>query len=125
MQVFVFLAAAAFAGSEEKKNFAIPAGSADKSLKQFASQSGIEVVYPGEVVRGVRTSEVKGQLTPAEAVGRLLAGTGLASAQDEKTGAFSISRRHDPNASRAAQKTPGDRPTIQANRKPAETREKL
>lgn len=95
--VFGLLATAVFAGTQEKKSFAIPAGTADKSLKQFATQSGVEVVYPAEVVRGVRTPEVKGEMTPAEAVGRLLNGTGLASAQDKKTGAFSISRRNDPN----------------------------
>ena len=92
-----FLATAVFAAAQEKKTFTIPADTADKSLKQFATQSGVEVVYPAEVVRGVRTPAVKGQMTPAEAAGRLLDGTGLAMAQDKKTGAFSISRRRDPN----------------------------
>lgn len=123
-QIFCALAAVAFAGADEKKNYALPAGTAEKSLKQFVTQSGIEVIYPAEVVRGVRTPEVKGQMTPAEAVERLLAGTGLASTQDPRTGAFSISRRHDPNGSRAAQKTPSDRPANPSNPKPPENPQK-
>ena len=116
---FGLLATAVFAGAQEKKSFAIPAATADKSLKQFATQSGVEVIYPAEVVRGVRTPEVKGQMMPAEAVRRLLSETGLAHAQDEKTGAFSISRSNDPNGQRAAQKTPSDRPANPSNPKPS------
>jgi hypothetical protein len=119
-----FFVTAIFA-AEGKKSFTIPAGTAEKTLKQFAAQSGIEVVYPAEVVRGVRTPEVKGQMTPGEAVKRLLKGTELASAQDERTGAFSISRRNDPNGSGAAQKTPSDRPTGQNHQKPSERPQKL
>lgn len=124
LHVFGLLATVVFA-AEGKKDFTIPAGTADRSLKQFATQSGVEVVYPAEVVRGVRTPEVKGQMTPADAAGRLLTGTGLASARDPKTGALSISRRHDPNGSRAAQKTPSDRPTNPLNSKPMENSQKL
>jgi len=92
-----FFVAPVSARTEEAKKFAIPASTADKSLKQFAAQSGVEVVYPAEVVRGVRTPEVKGEMNPTEAMTRLLEGTGLAMAQDQKSGAFSISRRNLPN----------------------------
>ncbi len=108
--VIAFLAAAALALGAEQRRFSIPAGPAEKSLRQLATQSGIEVVYPAEVVRGVRTAEVKGRMTPGEALGRLLTGTGLDSTRDAGTGAFSLSRGSDPNDSRAAQKTPSDRP---------------
>jgi iron complex outermembrane receptor protein len=94
----------------ETKSFSIPASTADRSLKEFSSQSGVELVHPGEIVRGVRTPAVTGDLTPGVALSRLLRGTGLTSVQDEKTGAFSISRASDSNVRRAAQATPSDRP---------------
>lgn len=110
-----------FAAADTKQDFAIPAGTADRTLKQFATQAGVEVVYPAEVVRGVKTPEVRGRLTPVEAVGLLLSGTGLSSAQDARTGALSISRHNDPNGSRAAQKAQSDRPANHSNPKSRET----
>lgn len=110
MALYAPLAAAGPGSVQDQKSFAIPAGVAERSLKQFAAQSGVELVYPAEIVRGVRTPEVAGTMKPAEAVSRLLRGTILASTQDEKTGAFSISRRPDPNGQRAAPTTAGDRP---------------
>ena len=107
-----FLAASVFARTAEVKNFAILASTAEKSLRQFSTQSGVDVVYPTDVVRGVRTPEVKGTMTPAEAVARLLAGTKLASARDERSGAFSISRKVDPNGQRAAFTKENDRPPL-------------
>ena len=92
-----FVISGAFAQVPGKKVFSIPAMTADKSLKLFVAQSGMEVVYPAAVVKGVRTRGVKGSMIPAEAMKRLLDGTELASAQDERTGAFSISRRNLPN----------------------------
>lgn len=115
LAVWAWLATLVFAAAEARKEFAIPAGTADRTLKQFALQAGVEVVYPAEVVRGVKTPEVKGHLTPGEAVGLLLSGTGLSSAQDARTGALSISRQNDPNGSRAAQKTQSDRPANHSN----------
>ncbi|MGH7958352.1 MAG: hypothetical protein ACREH8_15275, partial [Opitutaceae bacterium] len=91
-----------------KKAFDIPAATADKSLKQFTAQSGAEVVYVAEVVRGVSTLAVKGSLTPAEAIQQLLAGSPLSVKRDERSNVFMISR--DPNGERAAPKPVSDRP---------------
>jgi len=99
-----------FASSAGRSLFSIPAGLARETLKQFSTQSGLEVVYPAEIVRGVRTREVKGEIAPVEALARLLEGTGLAGVRDERTGAFSISRRfnlNDPGSTRTAQSRPG------------------
>ena len=95
--VFGLFTTGVFAQTPSEKTFSIPASTAEKSLKQFVAQSGVQVVYPAAVVRGVPTPEVKGRMIPAVAIKRLLDGTGLASAQDERTGAFSISRRPLPN----------------------------
>lgn len=101
----------------EKKSFDIPAGTADQALKVFTAQSGSEVVYPAEIARGVKTNAVKGDFTAQEALQRIVAGSDLVIAQDAKTGALTVSRISDPNASRAAldasgrpsQNSPSDR----------------
>lgn len=101
-------AALAAAAPAESRHFDIPAGTAEQSLKQFTTQSGAEVIYPVEIVRGVPTPAVKGELTPAEAIRRLLADSPLSVKQDERSTAFMISR--DPNVPRAAQMANRDRP---------------
>jgi len=95
------LATAAFAA--DKKPFDIPAGTAEEALKQFMAQSGTDVVYPAEILRGVQTPALKGQMTPDEAIQQLLAGTPVAAKLDEKGNTFMLSR--DPNVSRAVVQT--------------------
>lgn len=109
------LASAIQAAAPERKSFTIPAGTADKSLKQFSVQSGFEVVYPAAIVRDVRTPAVNGDLTPAEAIARLLEGTGLTSVQDARSGAFSISILRLPNGPRAELPPASDRPSETPN----------
>jgi len=92
------------------KSFDVPADAADKSLKRFSEQAGLEFVFPSELTRGVRTQPVKGTMTAREALDTMLAKTGLAAIRDEQTGAFTLSRNAAPNAPRAAQTTPSDRP---------------
>lgn len=82
----------------EKKNFDIPAGTADRALKAFTSQSGSELVYPAEIARGVKTNAVQGEFTAKEALQRVVAGSDLVISQDAKTGVLTVSRRIDPNA---------------------------
>ncbi len=86
------------AAEAAKKNFELPAGDAASTLKQFTQQSGEQVVFLVNKVRGVATNPVRGELTAKEALDRMLAGTPLAAAQDEKTGALTINRSSDPNA---------------------------
>lgn len=47
------------------------------ALMSFGKQSGLQVTAGGELLRGVKTSGVHGQLTSRQALGQLLAGTGL------------------------------------------------
>jgi len=106
----VVFALGAFAAEPQKKSFDVPAGPAPAALKQFISQSGVQLLYvPGEV-KDVQTKAVKGEFTPAEAIDVLLADTGLVSHVAD-TGAISVSRAIDPNVARAiAQKNKSDRP---------------
>ncbi|MGH7943955.1 MAG: TonB-dependent receptor plug domain-containing protein [Opitutaceae bacterium] len=100
----------ALQGAEQPRHsFDLPTDTADKSLRRFSQQCGFEVLFATQVAAKVRANPVQGELTPQEAVTRLLAGTGLAATQDQKTGAFTVTRVSDPNAPRAAQ-TRSDRP---------------
>ena len=92
---------------EPAKSFDIPAGDAAAALKKFSEQSGNQVIFPEDAVAGAVTSELKGDYAPAEAMTHLLAGSGLKSHRDAKSGSFAVTRQAnlqpdlDPNVSRA------------------------
>ena len=71
-------------------DFDLPADFADKSLKRFSEQAGLEVLFPSQIAKAVRTRALKATMAPREALDYLLSGTGLIVIQDEKTGAFSV-----------------------------------
>jgi hypothetical protein len=72
------------------KKFDLPAGDALATLQAFSRQSGEEIIYPVEQVRGVRTNAVQGEMSPRAALDRLLDGTGLSAVQDEKSEALAV-----------------------------------
>jgi hypothetical protein len=93
--------AAGAAAPPAKRFFDLPSGPASTSLKQFISQSGVQLLYvPGEVSEVV-TNAVKGRYTASEAVNRLLANTGLV-AVETKNGAIAVNRVAVPNGQRVA-----------------------
>lgn len=63
-------------------NFDVPGGSLETALKTYAAQSGIQVMIPNDVISGVRSRGVKGELPPSDALSRLLAGTGFVARRD-------------------------------------------
>jgi outer membrane receptor protein involved in Fe transport len=85
------------------KSFDIPAGEALPALKQFAAQSGEQLLYSAEAVQGVTTNPVKGVLTARAALDQMVSGTNLRVIADEKNGALSLVRAPGPNAPRVAQ----------------------
>ncbi len=93
----LFLAAALIGA--EKRTFDIPAGPAETTLKLFRSQSGAELVYPAEIVRGVNTPALRGSFTPGEALQQLLGAGPLAARQENGSATFMITR--GPNAAGA------------------------
>ena len=93
----------ASAAEAPKKSFDLPAADAAQTLKAFTEQSGEQIIYPVENVRGVKTNAVKGDHAAREALDLMLAGTGLTIVQDAGTGALAIRRETDPNDPRAAQ----------------------
>jgi outer membrane receptor protein involved in Fe transport len=104
---FVAFAMSAFAAEPAKRNFVLPAGDAAVTLKQFVEQSGEQVVYLVNTVRGVTTQGVAGELTPRAALERMLAGTPLVVVQDAKTGALSVSRVPKRESLPAERQVPG------------------
>jgi len=84
------LALTASAADGTRKNYTLPSGDAAATLKAFSQQSGEQIVYPVESVRGVQTKPVTGDLTAREALQQMLAGTDLVVGQDAKTGALAV-----------------------------------
>lgn len=78
--------------AEAKRSFNIPAETAEKSLKQFASQSGVEVLFSTQAAAGIRTNAIKGDFAPTDAVRQMLAGTPLYLVNDDKNGVLRIVR---------------------------------
>lgn len=88
---FVFAACAA-AAEGARKSFQLPIGDAAVTLKLFSEQSGEQIVFPVDAVRGVQTNAVNGDLFAREALDRAVAGTELRVVQDAKTGALAVNR---------------------------------
>jgi len=81
--------------------FDLPKGDADETLKAFARQAEVSLVYDPKAAQGVRTNEVVGALMPREALDRMLAGTPLKFREDAQTGAYAVTRsaeKSDPTA---------------------------
>jgi hypothetical protein len=115
--------AAPAADDSEKKAFSLPADDAEPALKRFAEQSGREVIFPTNLVKGVRTHRVSGVLPIRAALEQMLAGTPLGANQDDETGAFAIVRlpvlAGRPNAAPPAGPPPSTTPPL-APRPPAD-----
>jgi iron complex outermembrane recepter protein len=91
-------------------SFDVPAGEASATLKIFSEQSAHTVVYLVDTVRGERTSAVRGEFTPRQALDRLLMGTELIAVTDAKTGSLTVRRE---NLSKNVQSRPADSLTAQ------------
>jgi iron complex outermembrane recepter protein len=69
-----------------KRTTNIPAQSLGAALQELAKERGFQIVYVSEDVNSSRTGGAVGDLTPAEALQKLLEGTGLTFRYlDEKT----------------------------------------
>jgi len=63
--------------TQEQYRFDIPAGRLESALVEFSNISGVTVSFTPDVVRGLESSGLSGSYTPAQALERLLAGSGL------------------------------------------------
>ena len=74
----VMVPTSAFGQTETaKRNLSIPAGDPTAALTQFGQQTGLSLVYPAELARGKTTGGISGSLSVADALARILSGTGL------------------------------------------------
>lgn len=67
------------------KSYDIPAQPLGQALSVYAEQSGIEIIFTPDAVRGKRSNALRGRHAPAEALSLLLRGTGLSSRRGSGT----------------------------------------
>jgi iron complex outermembrane recepter protein len=65
-------------GAQDQRAFDIPAQPLGGALNAFGRQSGLQVTVDSSLAAGVQSQAVAGTMTSAEALDRLLAGTGIA-----------------------------------------------
>lgn len=78
--------------ANEARSFDLEAGRAAKTLKQFAKQSGLGIVFDSRSLKDVYTEDVVGLMIPSNALARMLENTSLVFDQDDETGAFAVTR---------------------------------
>jgi len=93
--LFSVLVVPVFAADGTTKNYDIPAGNAATTLEMFALQSGEQLVYLIDNVRGQATQPVHGEFTALAALNRMLLGTNLTVHRDGPGGPMTVSRRID------------------------------
>src|SRR5262245_47520157 len=74
------------------RNFHLPGGDARVMLKRFIEQSGEQVFYFVDAVRGVTTQPVEGTFVSRTALEHMLEGTPLRVMEDAQTGALTVRR---------------------------------
>jgi hypothetical protein len=67
----------AAAQAEQTRSFDIPSQNLALALRQFARQSGLQFAYTTADIGDLKSTEMRGTLTPRQALARLLAGTGV------------------------------------------------
>jgi iron complex outermembrane receptor protein len=60
------------------ENFNIPSGTLSAALDEYAAQTGMPIAATTKSLNGVRTRGVSGEMSPDEALTRILSGTGFA-----------------------------------------------
>ncbi len=82
--------AACLATAVAAANFNIPAGDLDSALQAYTTQSGVQLFVSDEVLKGIKTKGVAGNVSAADALSRILSGTGLVTHRE--AGAVAIVR---------------------------------
>jgi iron complex outermembrane recepter protein len=100
----LLLAASGLAAQDvERQEFSIAAQPVPQALREYAQQSGDQVVFYSDVGKGLESAAVQGSFTRQEALERLLLHTGLKSERvNSKTVAISAAPAPRPSASAPA-----------------------
>ncbi len=75
----------------------IPEGLASHTLKEFAKQANVEIVFNTPSVSDVRTNAVAGKMEPRVALELMLSGTPLVFERDPETGAYAVTSNQIPD----------------------------
>lgn len=105
LAVIVWPAFLSAAGAGKPLSISLAAGDATETLPALTQQSGLQLVYRREMVKGYVTRAVNGRLTPPEALSRMLEGTRLMAVPDEASGAYAVVLAPGPNRSPAGETT--------------------
>lgn len=81
---------AVMAQTETAKHVNVPAGDLATGIETLRQQTGGEILFRADQLRGVRTRGVQGNLAPAEALDRLLDGTGFSTERDSSGAVFIV-----------------------------------
>ena len=73
-----------------KREFNLPADTAEKTLKLYSQQSGRALIMGASEVKDIRTREVWGEFTPREALHRMLRDSGLEAVEDAESGSLAV-----------------------------------
>ncbi|UCV26882.1 TonB-dependent siderophore receptor [Ferribacterium limneticum] len=76
----------------QSKTFDIAAQSLPKALTTLATQSGIQILFNADELKGLQAGKLQGSLTPEEALRKLLEGSGFMASSTGK-GSFVIQKR--------------------------------
>ena len=71
----------------------IPEGFATHTLKTFARQTNVEILFDLQSVYGVKTNAVKGEYDPGSALRMMLEDTPLGVDFENETGAYAVFRK--------------------------------
>lgn len=97
----VAMAAAPAAAHAQAGTYNVPAGTLRQALDVYARQSGRQVIYRSDDVRGARSPGARGGLSADAALQAILSGTGF-SARTDASGAVAIVRSGEADAGSAA-----------------------
>jgi len=73
----VVIVTATLAGVAMAEDFNIPAGDLKSALNSYAKQTGLSVLFGGEITGGIRSEGAKGEFSRDSALSRILSGTGF------------------------------------------------
>jgi iron complex outermembrane receptor protein len=85
----------AIVAAEQALPFDIPAQALGSALNAYAEQVGVQLSYPAALTAGLESPGVTGRYTPAEALEKLLTGTGIA-VQSTRNGTLTLERKAPP-----------------------------
>ncbi|HEV2562953.1 MAG TPA: TonB-dependent receptor [Rhizomicrobium sp.] len=90
------VSALVLASAARAENFDIPGGDLQTALSAYAKQTNVALIYPDDEMRNTHTRGAQGNLSPYDALSRLLRGTGFTT-QRTPSGAIGIVRAAAPS----------------------------